>query len=533
MPTVNKYYRPATLYYGLERGRSGRSRSVNSSTTPAQVYPPSASYQSSLVSTAPASLPPTPISSASPSAVDKSDFSPAAFDQLLGSLLAAQQPTANSVSDARPESGSESVDIPCTESSGDEGTQALFDHWLEMLTAFPPGAPDDVTGSYTSPFVPLPADPSYSSAFSASQNNDVMQIPDDMIDPALLGISTAVATNAPSSTPFPNVVGLHVPQAVTTNPLPAIIVPTPKSAADHIPPTPSLINSPSVTATSLTDAADVGPTTPCWDWPIPDAQEPNTAETMKLLDVFAGIDAFDAWEASLPDTSGAAPLDNPAESSATNASAAATPVIGPCTAPSPLALPPSGASGVDQHRPMQETLSAHDREASPQAPSRGAGDAGGPVAQAAQLSPGVQPPAQAPPAPALCPPAPSPAGCLPLQATAPALGPALGPAAAPIPAEPAGVRAKETGTEKEKENGKGKGKAVAVRGAGAAAAGAGAQDRGRKAVLERARAMRAALAAEVERAKVALWETTLEQGVLVGLGRELEKEKESGVGGQR
>ena len=38
--------------------------------------------------------------------------------------------------------------------------------------------------------------------------------------------------------------------------------------------------------------------------------------------------------------------------------------------------------------------------------------------------------------------------------------------------------------------------------------------------------MRAALVAELERAKVALWETTLEQGVLVGLGRELEKDKE-------
>ena len=47
----------------------------------------------------------------------------------------------------------------------------------------------------------------------------------------------------------------------------------------------------------------------------------------------------------------------------------------------------------------------------------------------------------------------------------------------------------------------------------------------RRAVLERARAMRATLVAEVERAKVALWETTLEQGVLVGFGRELEKEK--------
>ena len=47
---------------------------------------------------------------------------------------------------------------------------------------------------------------------------------------------------------------------------------------------------------------------------------------------------------------------------------------------------------------------------------------------------------------------------------------------------------------------------------------------GRKAVLEKARAMRAALAAEVERAKVALWETTLEQGALVALGKELDKE---------
>ena len=79
---------------------------------------------------------------------------------------------------------------------------------------------------------------------------------------------------------------------------------------------------------------------------------------------------------------------------------------------------------------------------------------------------------------------------------------------------------------------KGKGKAIPGTGNGvgsggappamAVAAGAGGKQT-RKAVLERARKMRAALAAEVERAKVALWETTLEQGVLVAMGRELEK----------
>ena len=47
----------------------------------------------------------------------------------------------------------------------------------------------------------------------------------------------------------------------------------------------------------------------------------------------------------------------------------------------------------------------------------------------------------------------------------------------------------------------------------------------RTAILERARTLRAALASSLERAKVELWETTLEQGVLVGFGRELEKEK--------
>ena len=57
-------------------------------------------------------------------------------------------------------------------------------------------------------------------------------------------------------------------------------------------------------------------------------------------------------------------------------------------------------------------------------------------------------------------------------------------------------------------------------GAGSAS-GAGKLER--KAVVEKARKMRAALGAEVERAKVALWETTLEQGVLVAMGRELEK----------
>ena len=46
----------------------------------------------------------------------------------------------------------------------------------------------------------------------------------------------------------------------------------------------------------------------------------------------------------------------------------------------------------------------------------------------------------------------------------------------------------------------------------------------RREMLARARAMRAALVREVERAKVALWETTLEQGALVALGKELDKE---------
>ena len=74
-----------------------------------------------------------------------------------------------------------------------------------------------------------------------------------------------------------------------------------------------------------------------------------------------------------------------------------------------------------------------------------------------------------------------------------------------------------------------KGKAKAVAGTAGTGTGTGTGNGGgtgkpdRKAILERARAMRAALVAEVERAKVALWETTLEQGVLVAMGRELEK----------
>ncbi|TBU26222.1 hypothetical protein BD311DRAFT_457575 [Dichomitus squalens] len=79
-----------------------------------------------------------------------------------------------------------------------------------------------------------------------------------------------------------------------------------------------------------------------------------------------------------------------------------------------------------------------------------------------------------------------------------------------------------------KPSARAKGKAKAVPGpgcdVGVGIASAGAGKLGRRAVVERARAMRAALVKEVERAKVALWETTLEQGVLVGLGRELEKE---------
>ena len=44
-------------------------------------------------------------------------------------------------------------------------------------------------------------------------------------------------------------------------------------------------------------------------------------------------------------------------------------------------------------------------------------------------------------------------------------------------------------------------------------------------LLARARAMRKALVAAAERAKVQLWETTLEQGVLVGLAKEGSKGK--------
>lgn len=76
-----------------------------------------------------------------------------------------------------------------------------------------------------------------------------------------------------------------------------------------------------------------------------------------------------------------------------------------------------------------------------------------------------------------------------------------------------------------------KGKARAIPGTGngiGVGSSLGKQDR--RAVVERARAMRAVLVAEIERAKVALWETTLEQGVLVGLGRELEKGKEKRSG---
>ncbi|KAM5535953.1 hypothetical protein V8D89_010393 [Ganoderma adspersum] len=503
---ITKYYRPATFSYGLER--------------PNAQHHVSSMHPQTCLAQSPGSRPPVATSIAitipdgtlAPSSRDAPvpDLSSVAFDQLVESLLAAQQQqqplsssdnTTSSASDPR-------MDL-------DSSSQALFDNWLEILTAFPPGDPNEASGSGTAgspaPATSTPANtaPSGSSSLPLQEGNAFSPIPNTMIDPALLDLAASALTGSvsqPEASTSPQV-SAHPSNPCTNAPEVSPTTSSPTSTATSCQPpahTPSLIGSPSVTATSLTDPGDAGPATPSWDWTFADLGD---AEGAKLLDEWARMDldvAMASWGVD-----GAVAVSVPEIAPPDTVASSASP-----------ALPEGDAtSQIRDLQAEQEQDSPHFGSLPEPEASEIAGHATGMVADPPLLSDPPRPASHA--ALALgqssCPPPPS---TLSFPFAAPQQPPLFAPALLsqaaqevlfrPAPANPS-------------SRAKGKTKAIPGTGNGVASLGLGKQ--ARRAVVERARAMRQGLVAEIERAKVALWETTLEQGVLVGLGRELEKGK--------
>ncbi|CDO73726.1 hypothetical protein BN946_scf185015.g54 [Trametes cinnabarina] len=156
----------------------------------------------------------------------------------------------------------------------DDSTQAFFDNWLQMLTAFPPGDPNDSSGVLAAEFT----------AATATVTNHVSPISDDMIDPALLGLQSDASRGSASG----SVSEATEQQAPLISPVPATSRSMPNTTTSSTaaqPATPSLVDSPSITASSLADPADRdGEPAPSWDWTFSDAQE-----EMKMLGELAGM----------------------------------------------------------------------------------------------------------------------------------------------------------------------------------------------------------------------------------------------------
>ena len=311
-----KYYRPATFSYGLERPNAQHHVSqMHSQTCLAQSPGSLPLVATSIAITAPdgTQAPSSPAcvqpvlqlvaqTNANASA-PVPDLSSVAFDQLVESLLAAQrqqQPLSSSANTTNLASDPE-VDL-------DSSSQALFNNWLEILTAFPPGDPNEVSGSGTvgspPPATSTPANtaPSRSSSPPLQEGNAFTPISNAMIDPALLdlaanGLTGSASQPEPSPSTLVNAHHTHpCPNAPEVSPTTSS--PT-STAASCQPPvqTPSLVGSPSVTATSLTDLGDAGPATPSWDWTFADLGD---AEGAKLLDEWARMDldvAMASWGA--------------------------------------------------------------------------------------------------------------------------------------------------------------------------------------------------------------------------------------------
>ncbi|KAL1949462.1 hypothetical protein VTO73DRAFT_8343 [Trametes versicolor] len=552
IPPALKYYRPATLYYGMERSQSATPPSVLSqqdaalgAQTPGSSTPGPGAYTES------GGLPHVPVTSTSasqPTQVPSANYPSNAFDQLVESLLAAQQQHSGASASAHQESAdpSSSTAAPSATASPafDESTQAFFDNWLVTLTTFPPGDPNEASISMGPP--PATSAPAVSHTDSSSSTSTVTlngptQISDDLIDPALLDVQVnipmasspaltlASGTTGSQSHAVPKstaVLEVHTSSGVrgTAATHPSVGGHT-TSPSNPAPPTPSLVDSPSVTVSSLADTAerdgDGGPATPSWgDWGLPDPQELEAS--MKLLDGLAGMDVVaDADEAMDLDTDGWEEV----------LLASATP-----TADAQPTMPPTAAEQEERQSTKelsQPPLNLDVRNESLAFPH--------PQSETGQSSAipdnllASRENRQDPQPSQLCPSSQTPAILSPQDAAAPAGHPQTPhtlvipstDASIVLPAQPLRVATKSVAPARPTARAKGKAKAIPgtgnVIGHGTGAAG---KQQDKRAVLERARAMRAALAKEVERAKVALWETTLEQGVLVGLGRELEKESQ-------
>ncbi|OCH94354.1 hypothetical protein OBBRIDRAFT_140389 [Obba rivulosa] len=307
--------RPETMRYGA----------------PAEHYHPPSDWRMGAMSTPVAGQPPGsqawhPPGPGSTAQDQQQQMTPEdSFDQLLASLLAATHTESAPPTGMSPEAAVPSM----SDSSAQAGASTYVDDWLALLNTSPPGVPGDTASDWGSIFdfiiaensnsstevaVPATADPTGSSTPGLPQpqtNNSPVHPPDLMVDPALLSFMSAPDPSLPSAssredaTPKPTAssAAQPVPGSNTT-------VAADTNAAR--PSTPMLVGSPLASASSL--AAD--PPTPDWSWEFPQPEpgqgtspEPQiatteTGEQDSLSSVDMRTTADDELEQSEPKSKG-------------------------------------------------------------------------------------------------------------------------------------------------------------------------------------------------------------------------------------
>ncbi|KAI0926089.1 hypothetical protein AcV5_008646 [Taiwanofungus camphoratus] len=482
------HYRPETAFYGLEGHRQtqqgSRSRSMSGTSTPI----PSTSAQVGGSTRGAGEL-------AEQRAGDAGQQSLVSFEDVMASFLGStdqHQPGLSNTSAQEQATTSFSAHFTSPSPTLAESTPPFFNDWLTLLNAFPPGDPndpnispayDDTLDAFASASASVPnslfGDPTYTQSQASVRDTPSTNesIPDYLIDPALFALSPLPPSNQVSATLI----------------APAIRPEAEPSTGAPSTPTLTSIGSPLASTAELAD-----PPTPDWAWAF---GEPDVAGVFSEQGT-AGVGSVGAFAMDFAkefETACAPTVQAHSASRATDPSTTEKPHTEP--------LHSEGMPFVSS--PVQTQASPYQTETQNNSqtlvPSR--------------LSTPSLPQSQAAPTPRLQ-----------VQATSPfpshlcVQTPSSAQTHMPVPqtnifssfphianavsnfltsSVPAGL-------------------CTAGYASPATAAPPSTAKEARARVLERARSLRGALQAAAERAKVELWETTVEQGVLVGLVKELD-----------
>ncbi|KAH9949940.1 hypothetical protein B0H21DRAFT_725338 [Amylocystis lapponica] len=265
---VHRHYRPETLLYGLEPGQV-------LAMSPSPSPPPTPSLGPGTTTPAPNDNPSAFQQSPGEGlpATDAASQSAMPFDELMASIVAASnQSMPASPATYPPPSTSDTSSLPMSS----DDIMPYFDNWLSLLSACPPGDPD--TSSVSAPFSNddhtfASTSPSTSSSAAVAApvprvHSTANTIPDFLIDPVLLG-STTASSSAARPLNFPSTFATGLNSSLS----PDIGGWTGVDTAS----TPGLIVSPFPSTSSL-----------------PDPSTPDLAWSLNELDV--GSTVVEAWQ---------------------------------------------------------------------------------------------------------------------------------------------------------------------------------------------------------------------------------------------